>query len=89
MLVPMPFAGILYRTGSFDNPDFPNETYSWDPTGPDLWVDFCYCPGHYRDVISFLKLQCKREIGWTRQKTRTDYRLPIGKLRSHSLFKSG
>jgi hypothetical protein len=86
MLVPMPFAGILLRSGSFETSGFPDDAYSWDAQGPDLWVDFCYCPGHYADVISFLKTRCKRRIGWMRQKTGDIYQCPIDKLRSRAML---
>jgi hypothetical protein len=86
MLVPVPFAGLLLRPGFFETPGFPDDAYSWDKDGPDLWVDFCYAPGHYADVIAFLKSRCTREIGWFRQKTGENHRCPIGKLRAHSLL---
>jgi hypothetical protein len=77
------------RPGSFETPGFPDDAYSWDKDGPDLWVDFCYAPGHYADVIAFLKSRCAREIGWYRQKTGDQHRIPIGKLRTHSLLRFG
>jgi hypothetical protein len=80
-----PFAGILWRPIESDKLDKYRIDYwgticQYDPNGDVAGVDFCYAPGYYPLIISFLKATGLEYTAWFHSKTQKLHIVPIDRM---------